>query len=78
MHALEGEAPLVHEFKEVDEVDKEVGGIIPYVGCTRSKNSFYFWMIELYWHIKTLVALGLLPKDEEFRQIKGRMEDLEI
>jgi hypothetical protein len=35
-------------------------------------------MIELYWYTNTLVSFGLLPKEEEFRHLKSRMEDLEI
>jgi len=67
MAALEGEAHLVHDFKEADEVEAEVCGIVPKVGCTCSKKSIFFRKIELYWHTKTLVPLGLLPKDEDFR-----------
>ena len=78
MHALEGEAHLVCDFKEANEVEEEVGDTIPYVGCTRSKNSIFFRMTELYWHTKTLVALGLMSKHEDFRQLKSHLEDLEI
>jgi hypothetical protein len=78
MQALEGKLHIVREFKEVDEVEEEVGGLILDMGCTRTKNSIFFCTIELYWHTKTLVALGLFPKDEDFRQLKGCMEALEI
>jgi hypothetical protein len=50
MATLEGEAHLVHDFKEADEVEAEVCGIVPKVGCTCSKNSILFRTIELYWH----------------------------
>jgi hypothetical protein len=78
MDALEGEAHLVRDFKENDEVEVEVGGIVPDVGFTHSTNSIFFRTLELYWHTKTLVALGMLPKDEDFGNIKSRMEALEI
>jgi hypothetical protein len=42
MDALEGETRLVRDFKEDDEVEVEVGGIVPDVGCTRSRNSIFF------------------------------------
>jgi hypothetical protein len=78
MDALEKETRLVKDFKDVDKVKVEVGDIVPDVGCTQSKNSIFFRTVELYWNTKTLVALGLLPKDEDFRKLKSRMEALEI
>jgi hypothetical protein len=62
--ALEVEVKLVREFKEDEEVEQYVGGIISYLGCTRTHNSKIFKTLELYWHTKTMVALGILPKDE--------------
>jgi hypothetical protein len=78
MDALEDEAQLVREFKDVEEVETEVGDIILKVGCTRTRNYVFFGTVEIYWHIKTLFSLGLLPKDEDFRKLEGRMEALEF
>jgi hypothetical protein len=77
MSALEAEVRLVREFKDDGEVEYQVGGLIPDLGCTRTRNSKFFRTLELYWHTKTMVALGMLPKDEDFRQLKRRMETLE-
>jgi hypothetical protein len=78
MSALEDEVLLVCEFKEDSEVDLQVGRVIPDLGCTKTQNSKFFHTLELYWHVKMMVALDMLPKDEDFRQLKGRMEMLEI
>jgi hypothetical protein len=77
MSALEAKVRLVREFKDDEDVEHQVGGLIPDLGCTRSRNSKFFHTLELYWHTKTMVALGMLPKDEDFRQLKHRMETLE-
>jgi hypothetical protein len=78
MSALEDEVLLVHEFKEDSEVDLKVGRVIPDLGCTKTRNSKFFHTLELCWHVKTMVALDMLPKDEYFHQLKARMEMLEI
>jgi hypothetical protein len=44
------------------------------MGCTKTKNSKLFHTLELYWHVKTMVALHMLTKDKYFRFLKGRME----
>jgi hypothetical protein len=77
MSALEVEVCLACEFKEDVEVDFQVGGVILELGCSRTKNSKFFHTLELYWHVKTMVALGMLPKDEDFFQLKSIMEMLE-
>jgi len=59
-------------------VEDQFGGLILNLGCNRARNSIFFHTLELYWHTKTMVDLGMFPKDEDFRQLKGRMEALEI
>jgi len=76
MQELEEEVQLVQKFKEVEKVENEVGGLIPDLGCTKIRNSIFFCTIELYQHTKSLVSLGLFPKDEDFKQLKGCMEAL--
>jgi hypothetical protein len=78
MSALEDEVLLVHEFKEDSEVDLKVGRVIPDLGCTKSRNSKFFHTLELFWHVKTMIVLDMLSKDEYFHQLKGSMEMLEI
>jgi hypothetical protein len=58
-------------------VEEQVGGIILDLGYTRTKNSTFFRTLDLYWHTNTMVALGMFPKDQHFRQLKQRMESLE-
>jgi hypothetical protein len=70
MPTLEEEVKLVREFKEDEEVEHQVGGIIPDLGCTRTRNSKFYRTLELYWHTKMMVALGMLPKEQDFRQLK--------
>jgi hypothetical protein len=52
-------------FKDDKEVDFHVGGLIPDIGCTRNRNSKFFCTLELYWHMKMMVSLGMLLKEEE-------------
>jgi len=33
--------------------------------------------MALYWHPKTMVELGMLPKDQDFKNLKKSMESLE-
>jgi hypothetical protein len=76
MPALE-EVRMVWAYKEDEEVEEQVSGIITDLGCTRTRNSKFYRTLKLYWHTKTMVALGMLPKDQDFRQLKQRMESLE-
>jgi hypothetical protein len=71
MSSLEYEVHLVHEFKEDSGVDLQVGWETPDLGCTKTQNSKFFHTLELYWHVKTMVALSKLLKDEDFCQLKG-------
>jgi len=58
---------LIREFKEDEEMEFQVGGIIhDDLGCTRTKKSKFLYTLEIYWHTKTMVALGMLPKEEDF------------
>ena len=70
MQNLEDEVRLVHEFKEDEEVEDQIGDLIQGLGCTRTKNFIFFHTLELYWCTKTMVALGMLPKDGDFKQLK--------
>jgi hypothetical protein len=74
MTALEVEVRLVREFKEDAEINFQVGGARLY----QNQKLKFFHTLELYWHVKTMVALGMLPKGKDFRQLKGKMEMLEI
>jgi hypothetical protein len=57
MPTLEEEVKLVRAYKEDEEVEEQVGGIIPDLGCTRTRNSKFYRTLELNWHTKTMVAL---------------------
>jgi hypothetical protein len=78
MPELEDEARQMRWFKEDEEVEEQLGSFIPNLGCTRSRNSIFFQTLELYWHTKTLVAIGILPKEQDFRHLKSKQEALEI
>jgi len=66
MSSMEVEVCLAREFKEDVEVNFQVGGVIRELDCSRTKNPKFLHTPELYWHVKTMVALGMLPKDEDF------------
>jgi hypothetical protein len=78
MSALEYEVCLIDEFKKESKADLQVGRVIPDMGCTRTQKSKLFERLELYWHVKTMVALDILPKYKYFCQLKRRMDMLEI
>jgi hypothetical protein len=48
MSSLEAEVHLIMEFKDDEEVKFQVGGLIPDLGCTRTRNSKLFCTLELY------------------------------
>jgi hypothetical protein len=77
MLALEVEVRLVMKFKDDEEIEQQVGGLISDLSCTRTHSSKFFYTLELYWHIKTMVALGMFPKDEYSPKLKHRVETLE-
>jgi hypothetical protein len=59
MQDIEEEVRLVREFKEDEEVEDQVGA------------GFRIWVAPkpgIPYENKTMVALGMLPKDEDFRQ----------
>jgi hypothetical protein len=74
------------EFYWHDEEVEQVGSIIPNLGFTRTKNSKFdtrtknykfYRMPEVYWHTNTtMVTLGMLQKDQDFKHLKKRMESL--
>jgi len=55
-----------------------VGSIIPNLGCIGTHRSKFYKTLELYWHTQTMVALGMLPKDEDLCELKHHMETLEV
>jgi len=63
MSILKEEVRMVWAYKGDEEVEEKMGGIIPYLGCTRTGNLKNCRTLELYWHTKTMVALGMLPND---------------
>ena len=78
MSALEDEVLLVHEFKEDSEIDLKVGRVILDLGCTNTRNCKFFHTLELCWHVKTMIVLDMLLRDEYFHQLKDPVEMLEI
>jgi hypothetical protein len=45
---LEAEVKLTREFKYDEDVDHRVGGLIPDLGCTKTRKSKFFQTLELY------------------------------
>jgi hypothetical protein len=78
MIKLEEEVRQIRYFHDGDEVEAQVGSFIPDLGCTRTRNSNFYKTLELYWHTKTMVAMGMLPEEQDFHQLKSRKEALEI
>jgi len=75
MATLESKVKLVKEFKDDEEVEQQVGGIISDLGCTRTHKSKFYRTLELYWHTKKMVALEMLPKDEDLLPTKASHRD---
>jgi hypothetical protein len=74
---VEEEVRLAHACREDDEVDEQVGDIVPDLGCTRNRDTKFHRTVELYWHVKTMVATGMLPKEHDYKKLIQRLEDLE-
>jgi hypothetical protein len=77
MDFVEEEVQMVHEHREDTEVDEEVGDLVLDLGCTRNINTKFNRTIELYLHVKTMVALRMIPKEKEYRKLIQRLEALE-
>ena len=66
MNDLEEEVRLLKEFHDEEEVEAQIGSLIPDMGFSRTRNSKFYRTLELYWKTKTLVAMGMLPKEKNF------------
>jgi hypothetical protein len=42
-------------------VDMQVGRVILDLGCTRNRDSKFHRTVDLYWHVKTLMAQSMKP-----------------
>jgi hypothetical protein len=58
-------------------VYEQVGEIVPDLGYTRNRDIKFHRIVELYWHAKTMVAQGMLPKEQDYRKFVHRLETLE-
>jgi hypothetical protein len=47
------------------------------MGCTCTRDSKFYKTLELYLHMNTMVVQGILPKGNDYRQFKQRLEALE-
>jgi hypothetical protein len=48
-----------------EAVDGRVGDIIPNLGCTINRDTKFYRTVELYWHVKAMVAQGRMPQERE-------------
>jgi hypothetical protein len=48
MFELEEEVRKIVKFHEDEDVEAQVGSFIPYLGCTRSRNSKFYRTLKLY------------------------------
>ena len=63
MHQLEDEVMLNRSYQENVDMDEKVGEIVPDLGYTKNRDTKFHHTVELYWHAKTMVAQGMLPKE---------------
>jgi hypothetical protein len=56
----------MHAYTKDDEVDKQVGDIVPDLGCTRNRATKFHRTLELYWHVKTMVSQRMQPQEKGF------------
>jgi hypothetical protein len=47
------------------------------LGCSRNMDTKFYMTLELYWHMKTMVTQGMLPRDQDYSKFKQRLEALE-
>jgi len=77
MQPLEEDINIIHTYHEDKEVGAQVGDIFLDLGCTQSRESKFYQTLELYQDTKTMVAHGMLPKDQDYKQFKQHLEALE-
>ena len=56
---VEGGVKLIRAYEEDDKLEMKLEGIIPDLGCTCTKNSQFYKTLELYWHTKSMVTMGM-------------------
>jgi hypothetical protein len=66
MQEIEVEVLQMREFQEDTDVEFQVGGFIPNLGCTRTINLKFYHTLELYWYIKPWWPLVCLPRNDSF------------
>jgi hypothetical protein len=54
-----------------------VGEIFLDLGCTRNRDTKFHRTMELYRHAKTMVAQGVLPKEQDYMKFRQRLKALE-
>jgi hypothetical protein len=73
MQVLEEKVFQTLYFIDDKEVYFHVGGLILDIGCTKTRKSKIFHTLELYWNMKMIVSLGMLPKEEDCNTLVLRL-----
>ena len=63
MDVFEEEVKLVRAYFEYNEVERQAQRIFLELSFSRYRDFHFYRNLELYWHTKTMVALGMCPKD---------------
>jgi hypothetical protein len=74
---LEEKVRFVWARTEDKDVDRLVGKVILDLGCTKNMDSKFHMTVELYWHVKTLMAQSMKLQEDKLRNISHRMDALE-
>jgi hypothetical protein len=77
METLEEEVWLSQAYQEENEVKEQVREIITHLGLSNTKDTKFYCMVELYWHDKTMLANGILPKEQDYRKFIQQLVALE-
>jgi hypothetical protein len=78
MEEKEEEFLQLRQFHDDEDFEAHIGRLNPYMGFSHTRSSKLYRTLELYWKTKTLVFMGLLPKEKYFRKMKNRHKALEI
>jgi hypothetical protein len=54
-----------------------VGEIFLDLAYTKNRDTKFHCTMDLYWHAKTMVAQGVLPKEKDYMKFRQRLKALE-
>jgi hypothetical protein len=77
MQTIEEDVKVIKAYHEDQEVEKQAIPFFLNLGSNITRDTKFFIILDLYWHIKVFVAHEMVAKEPEFQNLKLIMESWE-